>query len=199
MNIGSIQLNIANIQYNTSDYTVNNHLKENLENIRHKRIKNELLTYYSLSLGVKNNFYGRFIKNYDVKIIDIHIENNEINATFLLPVTNEKKTLVNIIFTKQCYYPFKPPNVKIFNSFDYISLLKIDPTQLNKMGITHTSCLCCSSILCKNNWNIQKNLSDVFNEIQENLKIKSRLIDRFFAQKIVDTKFGFFIPLVEFL
>ena len=156
MNVANVQLNIGNIQYNTNDYTVNNHLKQNLENIRHKRIKNELLTYYSLSLGVKNHLYNRFIKNNDAELMDIHIENNTINATFLLPITDEKETFINIIFTKQCSYPFKPPNVKIFNLYDYISLLKIDPRQLNELGITDTSCLCCSSILCKNNWNLQK-------------------------------------------
>lgn len=191
-------MNIGNIQLNTNNYTVNNGIKQNLENICNKRIKNELLTYYSFSLGVKNKFYNRFIKNYEAELIDIHIEDNTINATFLLPIIDEKYTFINIIFTKHNSYPFKPPVVKIFNSH-YISLLKINPTQLNDVCVTTTSCLCCSSILCKNNWNVQKSLGDIFNEIQSNLSIKSRLLDRFFAKKIIDIKFGHFIPIVEYL
>ena len=192
-------MNIGNIQLNTDNYTVNNGIKQNLENIRNKRIKNELLTYYSFSLGVKNKFFNRFFLNDDVELFDIQINNNIINASFLLPIVDKKCTFVNIIFTKQHCYPFKPPTVKIFNLHDYISLLKLDPTQLNEIDITTSSCLCCSSILCKSNWDVQKNLGDIFNEIQTNLSIKSRLLDRFFAQKIIDIKFGHFIPLVEYL
>ena len=192
-------MNIGNIQLNTDNYTVNYNIKQVLENIRNKRIKNELLTYYSFSLGVKNKFFNRFISNNDVELFDIQINNNIINASFLLPIIDEKCTVVNIIFTKQHCYPFKPPTVKIFNLHDYISLLKLDPTQLNEIDITTSSCLCCSSILCKSNWDVQKSLGDIFNEIQTNLSIKSRLLDRFFAQKIIDIKFGHFIPLVEYL
>jgi hypothetical protein len=192
-------MNIGNIQLNTNNYTVNNGIKQNLENICNKRIKNELLTYYSFSLGVKNKFYNRFIKNYNAELLDINIEVNLINVVFLLPIVDEKYTFVNIIFTKEHCYPFKPPIVKIFNLYDYISLLKLDPTQLNELDVNISSCLCCSSILCKNNWNLQKNLGDIFNEIQKNLSIKSRLLDRFHAQKIIDIKFGHFIPLVEYL
>ena len=93
-------MNIGNIQLNTNNYTVNNGIKQNLENIRNKRIKNELLTYYSLSLGVKNIFYNRFIKNYDAELLDINIDINLINAIFLLPIVDEKCTFVNIIFTQ---------------------------------------------------------------------------------------------------
>tara|TARA_Y100000591_G_C21670332_1_gene612585 strand:+ start:44 stop:625 length:582 start_codon:yes stop_codon:yes gene_type:complete len=193
-------MNINNIQLNTNTYTVNNELKQALESIHNKRIKNELLTYYSFGLGVKNKFFNLFIKNTNAELITIHIDqHNTINATFLLQIIDNKCTYVSIIFNKQTCYPFKPPVVKIFDLYDYITLLKINPTQLNAMGVTNTSCLCCSSILCKNNWSVQKNLGDIFNEIQVNFKIKSRLLDRFFAQKIINTKFGFFIPLIQYL
>jgi len=199
MDIGSIEFNIPNISVSNTNIKSNKHIKVALEQVKNKRIKNELMGYYSATLGIKNRFYNNFIKNDIVELIDITIENNILTASFFLQITSNKVTIISVIFDKNCYYPFKPPSIKIFNNIDYINLLRISPTQLENLGVNNTSCLCCSSLTCKNNWSVQHNLSNIFQEIKHNLLLKSRLIDRIMAQKVLDQKIGFFLPLMEFL
>lgn len=199
MDIGSIEFNIPNISVSNTNIKSNKHIKVALDQVKNKRIKNELMGYYSATLGIKNRFYNTYIKNDIVELIDITIENNILNASFFLQLTSNKITIINVIFDENCFYPFKPPNIKIFNNIDYISLLQISPTQLENLGVNDTSCLCCSSLTCKNNWSVTYNLSDIFHEIKHNLILKSRLVDRIMAQKVLNQKIGFFLPLIEFL
>ena len=199
MDIANIDFKIANISISDTNIKSNKHIKTALEQIKNKRIKNELLGYYSATLGIKNRFYNNFIKNDIVELFDVNIDNNVLNASFFLELTSDKVTILNVIFDKNCYYPFRPPTIKLFNDVDYISCLKLSPTRLKELGINNTSCLCCSSLTCKNNWSVQHNLSCIFQEIKNNLCLKIRLIDRIMAQKILDQKIGFFLPLVDFL
>jgi len=199
MDIGSIEFNIPNISISDTNIKSHKHVKVAIEQIKNKRIKNELMGYYSATLGIKNRFYNNFIKNDIVELIDVDIDKNVLNARFFLKLTSNKTTNINVIFDKNCYYPFKPPTIKLFNEFNYIHCLKISPTILQELGVNNKSCLCCSSLICRNNWSVKNKLSDIFQEIKNNLCLKIRLVDRIMAQKVLDQKFGFFLPVVEFL
>ena len=107
-------------------YEDNLYLKNKITNISNKRIKNELLAYYYLNLGIKNYKYYKLIQNCNFsELIDVNKKNNIIEAVFLLKLNNKQFNYVSLLFDNFCTYPFKCPKVKIFNH-NYLDLLKID-------------------------------------------------------------------------
>ena len=105
--------------------------------------------------------------------------------------TDNRNIKINIKITNE--YPFKAPQVYL-NNDKYINLRMV-PHKFTKY-ISH-GCLCCSTILC--NWIPSYNLSDIFKEIKEFIKIKRRIVERIFAERVVDKYFGHYIPIIEFL
>ena len=79
-------------------------------------------------------------------------------------------------------YPFKPPSITV-NGHNYMRLRKL--LNNGNLNILTLLSLCCSSLLCINNWSPHKNMSDQlqkfaiiltlkikFNEIRHVKKIK---------------------------
>ena len=196
-------MNIENIQINTNDESIN-YIKDKISNIKNPRIKNELNCYYSLLLGIQNRHYNKFIDEtmYNkIYLIDIYINNNIINVYFNLSITPHKNTIVNIEFnTSNKIYPWYCPNIKLIN-IEYIQFLMSNKPFfdfLNKINFDNI-CLCCSSITCRNNWQLTYNINNILTEIYENLNIKSRYMDHIMCKYITNHFFGHYLPIDTFL
>ena len=171
-------------------------MNEIINNIPVKRIKNELLFFYMMSIGIKNRHYSKFNtpKNVlnDITLIDVSYP---FNATFHLKLNKTKFTFV--VFELSSKYPFKAPKVKIMNE-DYKLLLNIDGFYLKKFKIK-SECLHCSSFCCKNNWCNNNNLAEMMLEIHQNLNIKLRIMDHKMCAIVVEHFFGHYLPIDTFL
>ena len=157
-----------------------------------KRIKNELLCY---AFYQKNLEYRKFPVHKDACLCTVEKNNLRMKSTFILYVTEKKSTVVNIIFNNKKPYPWYPPDVYLFD-YDYHQLLMTD---LSMFKFDTVRCLCCESLLCKDIWNIQKKLFDLFEEIKKNLKLKMRKSDLLCCKHVVNQIFGTYIPVDKFL
>lgn len=100
-------------------------------------------------------------------------------------------------FTITSYYPFRPPVVKYLNkeihsiyriSLDkeYDELIKNSDSCLicKKINCRGCYCMCCSTLVCKNNWGPLVKLLDVIDEFKNYINIKCRLIERIHCKKV---------------
>ena len=190
------------MQINTNDES-KNYVKDKIINIKNPRIKNELNCYYSLLLGIQNRHYNKFIDKTmcnKIHLIDVYINNN-INVYFSLSITPYKNTIVNFEFnTANKFYPFHCPNIKLIN-IEYMQILMYNKSFsefLNKINLD-SICLCCSSITCRNNWQLNYNINNILTEIHENLNLKSRYTDHIMCKYITRHFFGHYLPIDTFL
>jgi hypothetical protein len=100
-------------------------------------------------------------------------------------------------FTICSMYPFRPPLVKYFDKHiqniyrislykEFDELVKTSNSCIlcNKNDCNRCYCLCCSTLVCKNNWVPLKNLSDIINECKKYINIKCRLVERIHCKKV---------------
>lgn len=72
-------------------------------------------------------------------------------------------------------YPFHPPQVFIQNK-DYKYSLQCNSKRIsNKLKQQNTDCLCCSTILCDNNWSPAFTIINIMNEINKTKGIRKRI------------------------
>lgn len=100
-------------------------------------------------------------------------------------------------FTKA--YPWKVPNVLI-NGRKYINILAIPNDLLKTVGIYNT-CLCCSTYACGNNWSPIIKLTKLVEEIEQNIIMKRRIVDKIFCKYIIKKYFWlpYPLPISDFL
>lgn len=97
-------------------------------------------------------------------------------------------------------FPFGPPKNINVNTLNYSELIRFNSNSYNDLErISGQKCLCCSSILCPNNWTTQKSMKDIVSEVIENIKLKQRIVEIIHGKKIVDKYFGFYLPIIEYL
>jgi ubiquitin-protein ligase len=124
------------------------------------------------------------------------INNNlEYNFTFYIDEKDKNILIIFLLYKNKLYkidliipyeYPFKAPKVFIKKK-NYINLL----VNLSKiMYKDNKTCLCCSSLICSNNWNPQKNIINIINEIKINLDIYISYLNKnknlLFSKKILN-------------
>ena len=110
-----------------------------------------------------------------------------------------KDIIVDLNFEESCY-PFRPPKKIMVNYYDYFEMLRPSPLIQDVLkNLAGIRCLCCSTLLCPNNWTVMKNISNIFQEIKGNLILKRRAIEYILTKKIIDQKFGFYIPILEYI
>ena len=109
----------------------------------------------------------------------------EITGKNQITFFNCKYNLI-ISITASKYYPFKMPSATI-NGIDY-NLILCDSTfsSKNMVKISKHECMCCSSILCSNNWHLEKGFLDIYKEIDENFGYKKRCVELLHADKIIE-------------
>jgi len=128
--------------------------------VRRKRITSELIS-------LKNKYASvDLLFDRELDLVVLTITDNNINSHF---------NTVSFILPKD--YPFKPPKIKI-NDHDYMSLLKItNRDKLNVLkSLTNKSCLCCSTIICNDNWSPAITCCIIISEINENYKLIEKII-----------------------
>lgn len=78
-----------------------------------------------------------------------------------------KKYVMNIKLLFSNRYPFTPPNVKLISieNTDYIEFLC--NVSCHFKDLRNEECLCCNSIVCKNNWGPQIHLVEIIREIMQ--------------------------------
>ena len=102
---------------------------------------------------------------------------------------------------KECH-PWRPPNV-FFNGKEVITYYGELSNKLSLFKdfekITKQKCLCCSSILCNNNWTVSKHIIDIKNEFQNIFDLRFRISQRFWAKQIASRFLVPDIPIDDFL
>jgi len=121
----------------------------------------------------------------------------------IVPIYNTFTTNYNYlsIKIKECY-PFRPPDV-IFNGKNVIryygELSNVLSTYKDFEKLTGQQCLCCSSILCSNNWSLNNHIIDIKNEFQKIYDLRYRISQRFWTKRIASRYLVEDIPLDDFL
>lgn len=105
----------------------------------------------------------------------------------VLMIVDEKfknNNIYSIIFNNN--YPFVSPIVKI--NFDcYYQFLKLNNLSLQILKKIHNKdCLCCSSILCSNNWTPTYTINNIIQEIRKNKSYKRDIIYKIMMNRIKD-------------
>lgn len=108
----------------------------------------------------------------------IHVYNNEElkNVSFSIRIEEGSK-LQGYVFIIENNYPFHPPCI-LYNNKPYSNLLNL---QSNRFGdysqkLYKKKCLCCTSLICKNNWSPAINLGMIIEDINKNRKYKRNII-----------------------
>tara|TARA_B110000008_G_scaffold279051_1_gene324667 strand:+ start:1739 stop:2206 length:468 start_codon:yes stop_codon:yes gene_type:complete len=98
------------------------------------------------------------------KNIAMEYNNENPDYTLHLSTTIKGKKLTFLISPN---YPFRAPAMQV-NGVDYIQLLSFSFPELQEyLGKINKPCLCCSTLLCSNNWKPGVKLMNVINEYEE--------------------------------
>ena len=180
---------------------IRNYANKNIINfsiLNSKRIKNEISFLYCVLEGNTyfNNRFQKIINSItdEIKknIMAINIISDD---TIVLDTIIDEKYYFKISLKIPKEYPFRPPKVEINNN-DYIELLcSIQNKNLYKSDSKkHSeSCLCCSTLCCKNNWDAHKYIFHLFTEVFKNLKIIYLPINGILYKTILNKYLGYFI------
>ena len=99
------------------------------------------------------------------------------------------------------HYPFRPPTVTV-NSKSYVQMLcyNVPSLALIMRSITGgTTCMCCKSVVCGNNWYPGLNLCKVLSEVRESLEVRKKTIQIYYCRKIAETHLTYDVPLESYL
>ena len=130
---------------------------------------------------MNGNYTSRRLKNESKKWNKnyIYIDSNTVEVKIIIP---EYQINTSIIIKITDCYPFQPPEV-FFKNKNIIEIIRTY-FQEDYVKITRNECMCCSSILCENNWLACKNIKDVVKDIKNLFIIKKRLIERTICKKL---------------
>ena len=139
-------------------------------------------------------------------------KNRNINRSVNLQVMTPNYNI--LVFTIPNDYPFKPPISLSVNGHNYRFLLKNMPRRIHylyehpndvyyKEGakIAHykkPNCLCCSTLICPDNWSPVCTLYSVLNEIKGHNQLKSQIGYKLVLKDIID-KFGLPVEIIRYL
>tara|TARA_B100001094_G_C18148411_1_gene782198 strand:+ start:1429 stop:1899 length:471 start_codon:yes stop_codon:yes gene_type:complete len=137
--------------------------------ITYKRILNEY------------NKYGESVNkdiNFNYKIIVLNNEKNLYKSEIIF-INNSKKYTVNIYYDRS--YPFKPPSKIQINGININNYYK---NIMEKNNDILDKCLCCESLLCFNNWHVNKTIKDIMIEIIKIIDYSNLKVYRILLKKI---------------
>ena len=102
-----------------------------------------------------------------------------------------KKQYISVKMKCSYYYPFRPPYEVIINNKLYNGSFQISQKIRNYFKERHNrDCLCCTSILCDNNWQPTKSLMHIFIEYKETKEI----INNYLNYSYVYNNFKYELP-----
>ena len=165
-----------------------------------KRINNEIRKFWLIDepyvdpLVTFNNKvrYVTFMDNV-VYFMLIKKKSNIINQ-------NDDGNIIVSIEMQGSNYPFSPPKKILINGKNYFEYLRpYDDSYKILEHFIGTNCLCCSTLMCKNNWGPQKTLKDLLQEIIDNFNLKQRVIEYIHARKIRSKFLVDDIPIFDYI
>jgi ubiquitin-protein ligase len=155
--------------------------------ITHRRLEKEIVTLH---------------KNMSTYKVDILPETQDTSHIYIKITTPNKNDLLFVL--KNSSYPFKPPIRVEWNGENYLSLVKRMPKYVEylyhhpeEIYITEESirqiqysksCLCCTSVLCADNWTPVYRMENILNEIIHHNALKRQIMYKRMVQYIIDKK-----------
>jgi ubiquitin-protein ligase len=132
--------------------------------------------------------YNSFINNnYNVILFNHNITNeiNKLKIEFIVS-ENQLENQVSYKFIIDFDFPFKTPTI-FYNNKPYSSFLKL-PIRFNKIynKLTGESCMCCSSLNCRDNWSPIIKLYDIINDIKKYRRLKRMIYIKILCNSIID-------------
>ena len=132
-------------------------------------------------------------------ILDEMQENESKREIYLHIITPSQNELV---FTLPYDFPFKPPQNLSVNGQNYRYLLKNMPTRIYylyyhpdeiyfkeksvNINYNNTNCLCCSSLLCADNWSPVNMVYHILNEIKQHNELKRIIMYKLMLKNMFD-------------
>ena len=133
------------------------------------------------------NFSLNIIKPYP--LVNLKINPNSLTNNYYNIVSfNNYELFIDLKINKNIFkikmyisnlYPFSPPEIKI-NNQPYHYLLQSN----NMKKINYKRCLCCSSIICSNNWTPSHGIIHIINEIYQNIYKKKCIVEILHLEKL---------------
>jgi hypothetical protein len=132
---------------------------------------------------------------------DLYIEHFIEDKTIYIPVEDEN--LLTVVYKSA--YPFRPPSVTyngknlliFYRELSDCSNKKIRDDMSKLLG--DSGCMCCSSLLCGNNWSVHNTIKNLLEEFEKFRQIKKRSVERFWSDRIASIFLVEDIPLREYL
>ena len=153
-----------------------------------KRICHEILSIKKcIDYNEKSNKGVKF-KNIEPMFIEFNIVDAK-TISFSILFKCKYNISFQLIFNSQ--YPFRGPTCKLLDDNYIITLARISEHYKSK-GTKYTDkCLCCSTILCRDNWNPGTTISDLLEEIDTNTTYIYDIVYKMLENKIYDKHLGY--------
>ena len=145
----------------------------------------------------KNSRIINEIGNLMYQVDNVNVVN--INLNYIITIT---KFNYRIVITLPREYPFKMPSSVYVNGINYKTMLIMSEKRINEYLVKYYGheCLCCSSIMCPNNWTPMTNTAFIINEIFNTIQIKKEILLRILLNTIkLKYKCEFLIMIEEYL
>ena len=165
-----------------------------------KRIDKEIQTYWMIDTPYVDPLVEF---NNKIRYIDI------IDHVVYFMIIKERNNIINqiddgnivIAFEMQnSNYPFGPPKKVLINGKNYFEYLRPNGSTYDILEyFIGQKCLCCSTLMCRNNWGPQKNLKNILQEILKTFNTKQRVIEYLHVKKIKDKYLIDDIPIFDFI
>jgi|SaaInlV_100m_DNA_2_1039680.scaffolds.fasta_scaffold04889_4 hypothetical protein len=118
-------------------------------------------------------------------------------------IWTEEENLLTIVY--ESTYPFRPPSVTyegknilvFYRELSNCSNKKIRDDISKLLG--GNGCMCCSTLLCRNNWSVHNTIKNLLEEFEKFCQIKKRSVERFWSDRIASRLLVEDIPLREYL
>ena len=187
----------------SDDVLSKNILIDNALNIKHTRFKNECLIYLGVKEPIPKFEWTVPPTKFEYSVLDItsffeDSDNIHLDSiTFSIKVNNKNTYPIKIINNNN--FPFRPVSVLLDNIEYYPTMLQnlIDKKYFKEV---FNECLCCSTVLCKDNWTSPRiGFKNILNELYDTIQKINICKELIFCDKIVDKYFGHYLPIREFI
>ena len=173
------------------------------QSIRNRRIKNELSKLnLSRELDISNNITMKIeVGSHPIKL-RLDINNNQVIELSINLVGRDIAGKTNLkVYMPMMDYPFEPPTIKIDDKKLYSIQKKLMKTRYFKKRLSEANpCLCCKTILCKDNWRLTYGVKEIINEVAFLLNIWQKNVEMLHMDKIIIQKLGIdFEYMFEFI
>ena len=126
-----------------------------------------------------------------------YTKDDKVNTLFV-EVISKNNNVFN--FTINNSFPFRPPEHVTINKKSYYNVIKIiNPYKKILKEIDGRECLCCSTVLCDNNWFPTRRLWEIVDEGDSIINMKKKLFYLYYCRRISEEKLTYDIPLENYL